>query len=44
VMAHDIHHDGQLSLLLDAQGIAAPDLIDNGGHIVVPPIEVPDGP
>ena len=34
IMAHDIHHGGQLTILLAAQGIDLPDLGDNGGHIV----------
>jgi uncharacterized damage-inducible protein DinB len=34
IMAHDIHHGGQLTILLAAQGIELPDLGDNGGHIV----------
>lgn len=38
VMAHDIHHGGQLSVLLAAQGIELPELGDNGGHIVEPPL------
>lgn len=38
IMAHDIHHGGQISLLLAAQGIEVPDLGDNGGHIIEPPI------
>lgn len=34
ILAHDIHHGGQLSLLLDTQDADAPDLIYLGGHIV----------
>jgi uncharacterized damage-inducible protein DinB len=37
IMAHDIHHGGQLTILLAAQGIELPELGDNGGHIV--PVE-----
>ncbi len=37
IMAHDIHHGGQLTILLAAQGIDLPDLGDNGGHIVEAP-------
>jgi uncharacterized damage-inducible protein DinB len=40
ILAHDIHHGGQLSLLLDMQGADAPDLIYLGGHIVEPTIAV----
>lgn len=39
IMAHDIHHGGQLSILLGAQGIELPELGDNGGHIVEAPFE-----
>jgi len=38
VMAHDIHHGGQLTILLGAQGIDLPDLGDEGGHIIEPPV------
>lgn len=38
IMAHDIHHGGQLTILLAAQGIDLPDLGDNGGHIVEVPL------
>jgi uncharacterized damage-inducible protein DinB len=38
IMAHDIHHGGQLTILLAAQGIELPDLGDNGGHIVEAPL------
>ena len=38
IMAHDIHHGGQLTVLLAAQGIELPELSDNGGHIVEVPL------
>lgn len=38
IMAHDIHHGGQLTILLAAQGIELPELGDNGGHIVEVPL------
>jgi uncharacterized damage-inducible protein DinB len=38
IMAHDIHHGGQLSILLAAQGIELPELGDNGGHIIEVPL------
>jgi uncharacterized damage-inducible protein DinB len=38
IMAHDIQHGGQLSVLLSMQGIKAPELIDLGGHLTEPPI------
>ena len=36
VMAHDIQHGGQLTVLLGAQGVELPELGDNGGHIIEP--------
>jgi hypothetical protein len=33
IMAHDIHHGGELSLMLGRQGIQAFELGDLGGHI-----------
>jgi uncharacterized damage-inducible protein DinB len=33
VMAHDLHHGGELALALGLQGIAIPDLGDQGGHL-----------
>lgn len=38
VMAHDIHHGGQLSLMLYTQGIEIPELGDLGGHLTEPPV------
>jgi len=38
IMAHDIHHGGQLSVLLAAQDIELPELGDNGGHIIEVPL------
>ena len=38
VMAHDIHHGGQITILLAAQGIFPADLGDEGGHIIEPPV------
>jgi len=40
MLAHDIHHGGQLSILLGEQGIEAFELIGLGGHIVEPPVAV----
>jgi len=42
IMAHDIHHGGQLTILLGMQGIEAFELIGLGGHIIEPP-EAVDG-
>src|SRR5579863_3055523 len=33
IMAHDIHHGGQLSMMLYSQGIDIPELGDLGGHL-----------
>ena len=33
ILAHDIHHGGQLSMLLFQMGVVPPDLGYNGGHI-----------
>ena len=33
VMSHDLHHGGQLALMLGLQGIAVPELGDKGGHL-----------
>jgi len=38
VMAHDIHHGGELALLLGMQGIPVSELGDLGGHITMPPL------
>jgi len=35
IMAHDIQHGGQLTILLSMQGIAIPELGDLGGHSIV---------
>jgi uncharacterized damage-inducible protein DinB len=38
IMAHDIHHGGELSLMLGMQGIEAFELSALGGHIIMPPL------
>jgi uncharacterized damage-inducible protein DinB len=38
IMTHDMHHGGELALMLGIQGIAIPELGDLGGHLVVPPL------
>jgi uncharacterized damage-inducible protein DinB len=38
VMAHDIHHGGELAVELGIQGIALPELGDLGGHVTIPPL------
>jgi uncharacterized damage-inducible protein DinB len=37
IMAHDLHHGGELALMLGEQGIAIPELGMEGGHIIMPP-------
>ena len=38
IMAHDLHHGGELAVMLGAQGIAVPELGDLGGHLTEPPL------
>jgi uncharacterized damage-inducible protein DinB len=33
VLSHDIHHGGELTLMLGMQGVALPELGDEGGHL-----------
>jgi uncharacterized damage-inducible protein DinB len=33
VLAHDLHHGGELAIMLGMQGIAIPELGDEGGHL-----------
>jgi hypothetical protein len=33
VLAHDIHHGGELAIMLGIQGISIPELGDEGGHL-----------
>lgn len=33
VMSHDLHHGGQLALMLSLQGIDVPEFSDTGGHL-----------
>lgn len=37
IMAHDLHHGGQVAMMLALQGIEAPELRGLGGHIIEPP-------
>ena len=37
-MNHDIHHGGELSLMLGLQGIEAFELCTLFGHIILPPL------
>ncbi len=38
VMSHDIHHGGELALMLGMQGVEMYELGDLGGHIIEPPL------
>jgi len=38
ILSHDIHHGGQLSLMLYMQGIDIPELGSLGGHLTEPPL------
>ncbi len=38
VLSHDIHHGGQLAIMLGIMGIPIPDLGDQGGHLIEPPL------
>jgi uncharacterized damage-inducible protein DinB len=38
IMAHDIHHGGELAIMLGTQGIEIFELGDLGGHIIEPPL------
>jgi uncharacterized damage-inducible protein DinB len=43
IMSHDLHHGGELSLMLGMQGIEIPDLGDQGGHLTELPEVEPGG-
>ncbi len=38
ILSHDIHHGGQLAIMLGIQGIPIPELGDLGGHLTMPPL------
>jgi len=38
ILTHDVHHGGELALMLGLQGIAVPELGGQFGHLVVPPL------
>jgi uncharacterized damage-inducible protein DinB len=38
IMSHDIHHGGQLTIMLGAQGIVPLELAELGGHLTLPPL------
>jgi uncharacterized damage-inducible protein DinB len=41
ILAHDLHHGGELAVTLGMQGVALPELGDLGGHITEPPLAKP---
>jgi hypothetical protein len=41
ILSHDLHHGGELAVTLGMQGIALPDLGDEGGHLTAPPVAEP---
>ncbi len=38
ILTHDMHHGGELALMLGMQGVAVPELGDLGGHLTYPPL------
>ena len=38
ILTHDIHHGGELALMLGLQGIEVPELGDLFGHLTLPPL------
>ena len=42
IMAHDIHHGGELTALLSTLGVEMPELGDQGGHITEVPLAEAD--
>ncbi len=38
ILSHDMHHGGQLAIMLGIQGIPIPELGDLGGHLTMPPL------
>ncbi|MGZ3645465.1 MAG: hypothetical protein ACXVCM_16615 [Ktedonobacteraceae bacterium] len=41
IMAHNLHHGGELAITFGMQNIAIPELSDLGGHIIEPPLAEP---
>jgi len=38
ILAHDLHHGGELAVTLGMQGMALPELGDQGGHLSAAPV------
>jgi hypothetical protein len=43
ILAHNLHHGGEISLELGMQGIQIPELGDQGGHLTELPLADPVG-
>jgi len=41
IMCHDIHHGGELAVMLGIQGVPIPELGDAGGHLTPTPLAEP---
>ncbi len=41
ILAHDLHHGGELAVMLGMLGVAIPELGDLGGHLNEPPLAEP---
>ena len=41
ILSHDLHHGGELALMLGLQGIDVPELGDLGGHLTLSPLADP---
>ena len=41
ILSHDLHHGGELAILLGLQGIEIPDLGEQGGHLTELPLADP---
>ncbi len=44
VLSHDIHHGGEVAYALGMQGVSIPELGDQGGHLIPPPLAKPPAP
>ena len=41
ILTHDVHHGGELALMLGIQGVSLPELGDLFGHLATPPLADP---
>jgi hypothetical protein len=42
ILSHDLHHGGELALMLGLQGIDNPDFGERGGHLTELPLADPE--